>query len=73
MVSYLNIIYIKKERIPRFSLSLEGCEVKEIAEAAKVLVEEMNDLIGNLKPGSCDLMEAEQRVYEGVQSIAQKL
>ncbi len=33
----------------------------------------MNDLIGNLKPGSCDLMEAEQRVYEGAQSIAQKL
>ena len=56
-----------------FSLSFEGYEVKEIAEAAKVLVEEMNDLIGNLKPGSCDLMEAEQRVYEGVQSIAQKL
>ncbi len=56
-----------------FSLSLESCEVKENEEAAKVLTEEINDLVGNLRPGSCDLMETEQRVYEGAQSIAQTL
>ena len=56
-----------------FSLSLESCEVKENEAAAKALVKEINDLVGDHNPGSCDLMEAEQRVYEGAQSIAQKL
>ena len=35
----------------------------------KELVEEINDLVGNLELGFCDLMEAEQRVFEGAQSI----
>jgi len=51
-----------------FSLSLESCEVKENEVAAKKLVDEINDLVEELNHGSCDLMEAEQRVYEGAQS-----
>ena len=45
-----------------FSLSLASCEVKENAEAAKKLVKEINDFVGDLELVSCDLME-ESSVY----------
>ena len=57
-----------------FSITLESCEVKENTEAAMNLVEEINDLVGELGTGSyVSLDEAEQRILEGTHSIRRKL
>ncbi|RKU12814.1 hypothetical protein C6501_10435, partial [Candidatus Poribacteria bacterium] len=57
-----------------FSISLDSCEVKEIAEVAQNLVDEMNDLFGSLGSGSSvSLHEAEHQVVQGTQSLRHKL
>ena len=56
------------------SISLESCEVKENAEAAKNLVDEINDLFEVLGSGSCmSFNEEENHILEGTQALGQKL
>jgi len=71
----LSLYYISfKGRIPMISITYDSCEVKENAEAAKKLVDEINDLFGDLGSDSClSLAEAEHYILEGTQALGQKL
>ncbi len=57
-----------------FSISLASCEVKENAEAAKNLIDEVNDLVEDLSSDSCmSFTEAEHHILEGTRALGQKL
>ncbi len=57
-----------------FSISLASCEVKENAEAAKNLIDEVNDLVRDLGSVSCmSFTEAEHHILEGTRALGQKL
>ena len=71
----LSLYYISfKGRIPMICITYDSCEVKENVEAAKNLVNEINDLFGDLDSRSClSLAEAEQHILEGTRALGQKL
>ena len=74
MVSFPNIIFLSKGRIPMFSPSLGSCEVKENLEDAMNLVDEINDLVGDLGcDSSLSFNEAEHHTLEGTRALGQKL
>lgn len=56
------------------SITLDHCEVKENAEAAKNLVDELNDLFQELGSDSCpSFNEAEHHILEGTRALGQKM
>ena len=55
------------------SITIDSCDVKVNVEAAKSLVDAINDLFGSLDSRSClSLDEAEHNIVESTQSIRQK-
>ena len=58
------------DKIAFMRYAVESCEVKENAEAAKNLVDEINDLFEVLGSGSCmSFNEAENHILEGTQAL----